>query len=79
MQKIHSALILVVLLLVGCTVELKVKDIDKLDHIVDRLLDGGITINIGGIPDGGVPVRFLTELPTGTASDTPYVEDDSGQ
>ena len=49
------------MLFFSCTykvkVEVKIKDIDK-------LIDGGFTIHVDGIPDGGVPVSIIYEIPT---------------
>lgn len=63
-----SKVVLFVLAMAGCSVTLEIEGIEK----VDALLDGGITIHIDGIPDGGVPVRILPGLPAGN-------DDDAGQ
>lgn len=52
--------VLLALALSGCHMTHDIEDIDQLN----ALLDGGLTIHIEGIPEGGVPVRLLSVPPT---------------
>jgi hypothetical protein len=50
---------LLVLMLSGCgfTLDVDIEGIEK----IDALLDGGISIHIDGIPDGGILTRVLPD------------------
>jgi len=61
-------LALLIIVVAGCGVSVEIEGIEKLD----ALLDSGVTVHIEGIPEGGVPVRFLQDP-------SPENTDDAGE
>lgn len=66
-MKLLTVVVLVVMVS-ACEIALKIEDTEKLN----ALMDGGITVRIEGIPDGGIPVSFVPVA-------LPLQEDDGGK